>query len=434
METQPVLIPQDGVPAVATKTGRLRWYVCGLLFYATTVNYMDRQVVGLLKPVIARELHWTESDYSNIVFGFQLAYAFMMPIGGRLIDWLGTRIGYALAVLLWSSAAMAHSLARSTLQFFIARFVLGMGEAANFPAAVKTGANWFPDKERALATGIFNRGSNIGALIAPLLVPFIAARFGWRMSFLATGGLDLLWIILWLTTFRLPRESKIITPGELAYIEAGQPTEPARRIPYLRLLGQRAAWAVLLGRFFTDPVWWFYLFWLPGYLNGKYGLDLQHLGPPLVIIYLAADIGSIGGGWLSSHLQKRGWSANSARKTALFLSAVLVLPVGTIIFIGSNLWLTVTVLSFATAAHQAWSANLYTLASDSFPRSTVASVIGLGGLGGSVGALLVAKLIGWWLDRSGNAYGPLFVVAGSAYLVAFLVIQLLVPKIKQVTV
>ncbi len=395
---------------------------------------MDRQVVGLLKPVIARELHWTESDYANIIFGFQLAYAFMMPIGGRLIDWLGTRIGYALAVLLWSSAAMAHSLARSTLQFVIARFVLGMGEAANFPAAVKTVANWFPDKERALATGIFNSGSNIGALIAPLLVPFIAARFGWRMSFLATGGLDLLWIVLWLTTFRLPRESKRITPGELAYIEGGQADEPARRIPYGRLLRQRAAWAVLLGRFFTDPVWWFYLFWLPGYLNSKYGLDLQHLGPPLVVIYLAADIGSVGGGWFSSHLQKLGWTVDRARKTALLLSALLVLPVATIILIGNNLWLTVGVLSFATAAHQAWSANLYTFASDSFPRSSVASVIGLGGFGGSMGALLVAKLIGWWLDRSGNSYGPLFVVAGSAYLVAFLVIQLLVPKIKQVSV
>ncbi len=414
--------------------GRLRWYVCGLLFYATTVNYMDRQVLGLLKPVIQKELHWTESDFSSIIFGFQLAYALMMPIAGRMIDWLGTRIGYTAAVIVWSSAAMMHSLARNAFQFALVRFLLGLGEAANFPAAIKTVADWFPNKERALATGIFNSGSNIGALIAPLLIPAVAAHFGWRMSFLATGALDVLWIILWLTTFRTPRQHKSITSAELQYIESGQSAEPARRIPYTRLLRERAAWAVLLGRFFTDPVWWFYLFWLPGYLNLKYGLDLQHLGPPLVVIYLAADIGSVGGGWISSHLQKRGWTANRARKTTLLGAALAVVPVASIMFTGGNLWLTVGILGLATAAHQAWSANLYTLASDSFPRSAVASVIGLGGFGGSMGALLVAKLIGWWLDRSHDSYGPLFVVAGTAYVVAFLVVQLLVPRIKLVEV
>lgn len=420
--------------AQPSKTGRMRWYICGLLFYATTVNYMDRQVVGLLKPVIQKELHWTESDFSSVVFGFQLAYALMMPIAGRLIDWLGTRMGYVAAVVVWSSAAMLHSLARTTFQFAAVRFMLGLGEAANFPAAIKTVADWFPNQERALATGIFNSGSNVGALIAPLLIPFIATHFGWRLSFFATGGLDVLWIFLWLATFRTPRQHKTISAGELAYIEAGQTKEPARRIPYPTLLRQRPALAVLLGRFFTDPVWWFYLFWLPGYLNVKYGLDLQHLGPPLVIIYLAADFGSIGGGWLSSYLQSRGWNANSARKTALLISALAVVPVASILFTGSNLWLTVSVLSLATAAHQAWSANLYTLASDCFPRSAVASVIGLGGFGGSMGALLVAKLIGWWLDRSHNSYGPLFGIAGCAYLVALLVIQLLVPKVQPVEI
>src|SRR3954470_10777843 len=257
------------VSSQPAKTGRVRWYICGLLFYATTVNYMDRQVVGLLKPVIAKELHWTESDYSSVVFGFQLAYAIMMPVAGRIIDWLGTRPGYALAVVVWSAAAMSHALARSTFQFAAARFMLGIGEAGNFPAAIKTVADWFPVKERALATGIFNSGSNIGALIAPMLIPFVASRFGWRVSFLATGGLDVLWIIIWLATFRTPRRNKRISPGELAYIESDQAEEPARRIPYLRLIRERPALAILIGRFITDPVWWFYLYWLPGFLHER---------------------------------------------------------------------------------------------------------------------------------------------------------------------
>src|SRR4051794_3940260 len=416
------------------KAGRLWWYICGLLFYATTINYMDRQVLGLLKPVIAGELKWTESDYGNVIFGFQLAYALMMPIAGRVIDWLGTRVGYTVAVLVWSSAAMAHSLARSTFQFAAARFMLGIGEAANFPAAIKTVADWFPRKERALATGLFNSGSNIGALIAPLLIPFIAAHFGWRMSFLATGGLDVLWIIIWLATFRTPRRNKRISPGELAYIESDQAQEPARRIPYLRLIRERPALAILIGRFITDPVWWFYLYWLPGFLHERYQLDLEHLGPPLVAIYLSADIGSIGGGWLSGHFLARGWSVTAARKTTLLICALAVLPVSLVMFTGTNIWLTVLVISCATAAHQGWSANMYTLASDTFPRSAVASVIGLGGFGAAIGGLLVAKLIGWWLDFSHDSYGPIFLVAAFAYLLGFLVIHLLVPRVEQVEI
>lgn len=411
------------------RAGYWRWYVCGLLFYATTVNYMDRQVLGLLKPVITRELGWTESDYGSVVFGFQLAYAIVMPVAGRVIDKLGTKIGYTAAVLVWSSAAMLHALARSTLQFTICRFLLGLGEAANFPAAIKTVADWFPKKERALATGIFNSGSNIGALIAPLTVPVIAAHFGWRSSFLATGILDVIWIVTWLLTYRSPREHRHISAEELAYIESDGGGEPPRKIPYLRLLRERPAWAFLLGKFLTDPIWWFYLYWLPGFLNDRYKLDLSHLGPPLVVIYLAADVGSIGGGWLSSRLLAMGWSVNRARKTALFVCAAAVLPVTLITFTGSNLWLTVTVLSFATAAHQGWSANLYTIVSDTFPRSAVASVIGLGGCGGAIGGMLVAKLIGWWLDFSDKSYGTLFLVAGTMYLVAFAVVQLITPRL-----
>ena len=313
MSAKAPLRPQ--LSAQTAKAGHLRWYICGLLFYATTVNYIDRQVLGLLKPVISHDLGWNEADFSWVIFAFQTAYAIMMPIAGRIIDWLGTRLGYALAVLVWSLAAMSHALARSSLQFAAARFALGIGESANFPAAIKTVANWFPATERALATGIFNSGSNLGALIAPLLVPFIAARFGWRSSFLATGSLDLLWIIVWLSTYQTPRESKHLSAAELAYIESGRAEESVRRIPYLRLLEQKAAWAFLIGKFLTDPVWWFYLYWMPGFLNEKYKLDLSHLGPPLVVIYLAADVGSIGGGWLSSRLLALGYSVTRARKS-----------------------------------------------------------------------------------------------------------------------
>ena len=425
---------QESLERRPVPTGRWRWYICGLLFYATTVNYMDRQVLGLLKPVISDELHWSESDYGSVVFGFQLAYALVMPIAGRIIDWLGTRLGYAAAVLVWSCAAMLHAVARSTVQFALMRFLLGLGEAANFPAAIKTVADWFPKKERALATGIFNSGSNIGALVAPLTVPFIAAHFGWRMSFLATGILDVIWIAMWLLTYRTPREHKHISEGELAYIESDNTGAPARRIPYMRLLRERPAWAFLLGKFLTDPIWWFYLYWLPGFLNEKYRLDLSHLGLPLVAIYLAADFGSIGGGWLSSRLLSLGWTVNKARKTALLVCALAVTPVALIMFTGSNLWLTVAILGLATAAHQGWSANLFTLVSDMFPGSAVGSVVGLGGCGGAIGGMLVAKLVGWWLDFSNKSYGTLFVVAGLMYLVAFVVIQLIVPRLDPVEV
>jgi ACS family hexuronate transporter-like MFS transporter len=412
----------------------LRWYVCGLLFWATTVNYIDRQVIGILKPVLSRELGWNEADYGWVVFAFQCAYAVMMPVAGRFLDWLGTRVGYALAVLVWSVAAMCHALAHNLVQFAIARFALGLGEAANFPAAIKTVANWFPRRGRALATGIFNSGTNVGALVAPLLVPFVAAHFGWRASFLATGGLDLLWIVVWLATYRRPREQKWLSAEELALIESDQETEPPRRIPYLRLLRTRAAWAFLLGKFMTDPVWWFYLFWIPGFLNQKYDLDLTHLGPPLIVIYLCADIGSIGGGWLSSWLLKRGLSVSRARKIAMLTCALAVVPVSCVMFTGGRLWLAVGLISLAASAHQGWSANLFTITSDTFPRSAVGSVVGLGGFGGAIGGMLVAPAVGYWLDFSHEKYGPLFIIAGVAYLCALLVIHLLLPKFRQVEV
>ncbi len=413
--------------------GHLRWYVCGLLFYATTVNYIDRQVLGILKPVITRELVWSEADFGWIIFAFQAAYALMMPVAGRLIDWLGTRLGYALAVLVWSCAAMSHALARSAFQFAAARFALGVGEAANFPAAIKTVADWFPTRERALATGIFNSGSNLGAVIAPLLVPFVALHFGWRFSFLATGGLDLLWILVWLSTYRPPNENKLLSAAERTYIEADR-QEDIGRVPYRVLLRTRAAWAFLIAKFLTDPVWWFYLYWLPGFLTSRYGLDLLHLGPPLITVYLAADVGSIGGGWLSSRLLARGFDLTKARKGALLACALTVTPVTCVMLTRGNLWVTVTLVSLAAAGHQGWSANLYTLASDVFPRPVIASVVGFGGLGGAVGGMLVAPAIGYWLDFSHQAYGPLFLAAGFAYLFTLAVLHVLLPRFEQVHV
>jgi ACS family hexuronate transporter-like MFS transporter len=413
---------------------KVRWSICGLLFFATTVNYVDRQVLGILKPVLQQELGWNEADYGWIVFSFQLAYALMMPFAGRAMDWLGTRLGYALAVAVWSAASMVHSLAGTPLQFAAARFALGIGESANFPAALKTVADWFPKEERAFAAGIFNSGSNIGAVVAPLLVPFVAAHFGWRSSFLFTGGLDVIWLVLWLSYYRRPGEHKLLSRQERALIEAGHADEPKVKIRYKRLLTKRPAWAYLFGKFMTDPVWWFYLYWVPGFLHDKYGLDLTHLGPPLIVIYVVADIGSIGGGWLSKGLVSRGMEPGTARKTAMLICALAVTPISLVVFTGGNLWLTGALISLATAAHQGWSANLFTIPSDAFPRQAVGSVVGLGGMGGAFGGMLVAPAIGLWLDYSHKSYGPLFLAAASAYLIALLVIHLLAPKLRQVEV
>src|SRR5690242_11766983 len=316
-------------PAATTRerTGsHFRWYICGLLFYATTVNYVDRMVLGILKPTIARDLGWTETDYSVLTSAFQIGYALMMPIAGRFIDWLGLRIGYPIAVLVWSISSMAHSLAGNLWQFGLARLGLGLGEAANFPSAIKAVADWFPRRERALATGIFNSGTNIGAVVAPLIVPVLAARFGWHSAFLFTGALSLSWVFFWLFFYREPEKHPRVSKTELALIRS-DPEEAVRKLSYGTMLRTRGAWAFISGKFFTDPVWWFYLFWIPGFLQTKYHVDLLHVGPPLVAIYLAADIGSIGGGWLSSFLLKRGYPVGRARKIAMLVCALCVLPV-----------------------------------------------------------------------------------------------------------
>ncbi len=397
----------------------LRWTVCGLLFFATTVNYIDRQVLGILKPVLARELGWSESDYGWVVFAFQLAYGLMMPIAGRMLDWLGIRVGYALAVLVWSLAAMSHALARNAWQFAVARFALGTGEAANFPAVIKTIAVWYPQRERAFAMGIVNSGSNIGAIAAPLLVPFFALHFGSRSAFLATGALDFVWLAAWLLFYR-------------RHPDRHRAAAPAPGIRYVDLLGTKQAWVLLLTKLLTDPAWWFYLFWLPGFLNTRYGLDLAQLGPPLVAIYIAADLGSIGGGWLSSAFLARGWTANRARKTAMLICALGALPVIGVMFTGQHVWAAVGLISLAAAAHQGWSTNNFTLASDMFPQFAVGTASGFAGIGGAVAGMLVAPAIGYWLDFSHNAYAPLFFVAGSMYLIALGLIQLMVPRLEPV--
>ncbi len=419
----PVTVASDA----ASKVGHYRWVICALVFFATSVNYIDRQVIGILAPTLQREIGWTEVEYGYIVTAFQAAYAIGLLLVGRLLDVLGTRIGYALALAFWSVAAMAHALARTPFGFGAARFALGLGESGNFPAAIKTMAEWFPRRERALATGIFNAGTNVGAVIAPLAVPWIAVTYGWRWAFILTGAVGLLWLLFWLPMYDHPDRHPRVTAAELALIRS-DPDDPAQRIPWLRLLPHRQTWAFAAGKFMTDPIWWFYLYWIPKFLHDKHGLSLLKLGPPLVAIYLIADIGSIGGGWLSSTMLRRGVSVNRARKLAMLVCAVCVTP---IVFASgvTSMWVAVALVGLAAAAHQGWSANMFTLASDLFPRSAVASVVGLGGMAGAIGGMLIATATGWVLELTGS-YRLLFTVAGSAYLVALLVVHVLAPRLE----
>lgn len=407
--------------------GRRRWLICALLFFAASVNYVDRQVLGLLKPTLQLQFGWTEIGYSNIVFAFQLAYAAGLLFVGELIDWLGTRKGFSLAVLMWSVAALAHAAATSVLQFAAARFSLGLGESGSFPASVKAVAEWFPRKERALATGIFNSGTNIGAILAPLIVPWLTYRFGWRMAFIGTGALGFLWIPFWFGLYRRPEEGHRVSAAELAHIQSDL-EDKAAAIPIRAMLAHRQLWAVVLGRFFTDPIWYVYLFWMPDFLYRNLGLDLKGLALPLFVIYTGASLGSISGGWLSSSLLKRGWSLNASRKAALLTCALAVTPI-MLAARTTNAWLAVFLIALAAGAHQGWSANLYTLVSDMFPRSAVASVVGFAGMAGSLGGMFIAKVVGYILQRTGS-YIPVFMLAGLAYLVAFFWVQVLAPRLE----
>ncbi len=418
------------LPQPDERIGRYRWVVVALLFAATAINYVDRQMIGVLKPALSSELQWSETDYANIVFWFQAAYAIGYLGFGRVVDLIGARMGYAVAVTVWTIAHVAHGGVYSVTQFAFARFGLGIGESGNFPAGIKAVAEWFPQKERAFAIGLFNAGANVGAIVTPLLVPWITIAYGWRMAFIVTGIFGVLWLIAWLIFYRSPANHKKVTQAELNYIEQDA-ADPVQPISWRMLLTIRETWAYAIGKFCIDPIWWFFLFWLPGYLGSRYGLDLVSFGPPLVAIYVLSDFGSIFGGWMSSRLIKAGRSVNAARKITMLICAIAVLP---IFFAQSldNLWVAVLVIGIATAAHQAFSANLYTLPSDLFPRAAVGSVVGIGGTVGAIGGMVMAKYAGFVLDGLGS-YAPLFAVAAGAYLAALLAVHLLSPRLERVT-
>ncbi len=406
----------------------LRWYICTLLFFAATINYLDRQVIGILKPTLEKEFGWSQIDYSNIVFWFQTAYAAGLLLVGRVMDWMGTRKGFSIAVIFWSIAAAGHALARSVFGFGVARFALGLGEAGNFPASIKTVAEWFPKKERALATGIFNAGTNVGVLAAAAIVPWVTASFGWKWAFIVTGLVGFVWLAFWWVIYRHPDDHPNLSEEERRHIQS-DPPDPEVRTPWRRLLPHRQTWAFAVGKFMTDPIWWVYLFWLPSFLNDKYGIDLKSVALPLIIVYLIADVGSVAGGWLSSSLIQRGWTINRARKTAMLICAVSVTP---IVFAAqaTNVWVAVLLVGLAAAAHQGWSANMFTTASDMFPRRVIGSVVGIGGFAGALGGMIIAKVVGYILEWT-DSYVPIFIIAASADLVALLVIHLLAPNLEE---
>jgi MFS transporter, ACS family, aldohexuronate transporter len=408
-----------------------RWTVCALLFVATTINYVDRQVLGILAPTLQRDLHWSEVDYADVVSWFSLVYAFGFLFAGRLLDRIGVRRGFAVAVSAWSVAAIGHAFARTTAGFSAARALLGLGESANFPGAIKTVAEWFPKRERALATGIFNAGTNMGAILAPLLVPWIALTWGWQWAFIATGALGFLWLALWLAVYRSPDAQPHLTSEELAYIRSDGPEPALPRVPWVRLLAYRQTWAFVTGKLLADPVWWFYLYWLPKFLDARHGIKLAQVALPIIVVYLVADVGSVAGGWFSSALIKRGYTVNRARKTALLTMAVLIMPTA-LAPLAPSMWTAVLIVSVAAAAHQAWSANVYTLASDMFPRAVVASVTGIGGCAGAMGGVIFQRATGRILQANHSDYTPIFAICAFAYVTAWVIIHLLVPRMNPV--
>ena len=416
-----------GARKVGMFAGNFRWVICALLFFGVTKNYMDRQVLGVLKGTLQHDLGWSEIDYGNLVFAFQAAYAAGMIFVGRLIDRLGTRVGYAVAMIFWSLASMGHALANSLAGFMIARCALGFGEAGVFPASIKCVAEWFPKKERALATGIFNAGTNVGAMVTPLVVPWIVVHWGWRWAFIGTGVLGFAWLILWLLLYRKPREHPLCSESEREYIESDAEISQGK-IQWAQLLEHRQMWAIATGKFLTDPIWWFYLFWIPDYLQREHGLHLTQIGLPILVIYAISDAGSVGGGWLSSFLMRRGFSVNAARKSAMLVCALSVVPIA-IVYRISGLWPATLVIGLAAAGHQGFSANMYTLASDLFPSRAVASVVGIGGMAGAVGGMLIAEIVGHVLQWTGSYVVPFF-IAASAYLVALMFIQILSPALE----
>ncbi len=424
--------PTPNTLSAGTRLGRVRWTVCAMLFVATSINYMDRQVIAILKPTLEHSIGMTEVSYGYIVDAFQIAYAIGLLAAGRLIDKLGTRIGYMLVMAVWSLSAMGHALASTVLEFGFARFFLGLGESGNFPAAIKTVAEWFPQNERSLATGLFNSGANVGAILAPAIVPWVTLRYGWHAAFLTTGLFSVLWIVWWFRYYRTPTDHSTLTGEELRHIyqEAAADMGPSPSVPWRRLLGFRQTWAFSIAKFLTDPIWYFYLFWLPSYFSAKFNLNLSHLGLPLIIVYNVSAIGSIGGGWLPAPFRRLGLSPNYARLAAMLFCAFLVVPIYTASS-AKSVWTAIALISLAAGAHQGWSANLFTTSSDMFPRSAVGAVVGIGGMAGSVGSALFAFFAGHILQLT-HSYAVLFGIASSAYLLALIAMYLLAPGLKKV--
>ncbi len=425
-----------------SKNGNYRWVVCGLLFFATTINYVDRQVIGLLKPTLALEFNWTEVDYSYIVMAFAAMYALGYLVFGSLIDKVGSKIGYTISVFVWSVSAMLHAVVKSTLGFGFVRGLLGLSESGNFPAGVKAVAEWFPKKERALATGIFNSGTSIGAVVAPILVPWILGVYGWREAFLITGSLGFIWLVFWLIFYEIPSKQKRLKQPELEYINSDvdeTAVETGVKIKWHQLIGFRQTWVFIVGKVLTDPIWWFFLFWLPSYFADAFKLDLTKPSWQLVVVYVATTFGSIGGGYLSSKLIKMGWPVLKARKITLLISAIAVTPIFLARF-ATDIWVAVAIISIATAAHQSWSSNIFTIVSDIVPKKAVSSVVGIGGMSGSIASTLFPLLVGTLLAYYKNlghitaGYNVLFIIAGSTYLLAILIIHLLTKKMKPINI
>jgi MFS transporter, ACS family, hexuronate transporter len=411
------------------RIGNFRWVICGLLFLATTINYIDRQVISILKPMILTWPGWSELEYGRVISFFQLAYAAAMIIAGAFIDRVGIRKGFAIAIIFWSLAAMGHAISGAVASFIVWRVLLGFGEAANFPASIKAVAEWFPKRHRALATGIFNSGTNIGAFVTPFAVAWILATFGsWRWVFILTGLLGFLWLILWFWIYRKPEEHPNVSKEELAFIQS-EPEEKVEKTPWFPLLKFKQTWAFAIGKGLTDPIWWVWLFWVPGFLNKKYGIDIKAMGMPLLVIYTMASVGAIGGGWLSAFFFKRGMSVNLGRKLAMLICALSVIPV-IIASSTPHLWVAILLIGLACGAHQGWSSNIFTLVSDMFPKRAVGSVVGIGGALGGIGGFSISNIVGFALQKNPDNYLPIFILAASMYLIALVVIQVIVPKLE----
>lgn len=425
------------------KIGRYRWTICSLVFFATTINYLDRAVISLLKSTLTTELKWDDADYTNVEIAFKVSYAIGLLLAGRFIDKVGTKKGYAWATGLWSISAVLHAAAKSVFGFSVARAALGVTEAGNFPAAIKTVAEWFPRKERALATGLFNSGANIGAIVAPLSVPFIAAAYGWQWAFILTGLLGFIWLFFWNKHYYKPSEHPKLSATELAYINsdadaiAEGDTLSTKSFSWVSLLKYKQTWAFAIGKFLTDPIWWFYLFWLPDFLESEYKIQGTAIALPVAAVYTMSGVGSIFGGWLPMYLIKKNWPIFKARKSSMLLYAFLVLPILFAQVLGGlDMWLAVFVIGIAASAHQAWSANIFTTVSDMFPKSAVGSVTGIGGMFGAIGGILLSVAVQKnlfvhyrSLGQIETAYYIMFIVCGSAYLLAWVIMHLLVPKV-----